>query len=104
MAHYSSVKIRGGKGRVMREPQGRAADAGKGALQDTGQREADPAWRAGALFITSAKPEFSAYFWAGYGCGFDAFAVQTHDFRLFPDTRRLNPTFCSTTAQTRPLD
>jgi len=36
--------------------------------------ETDPAWRAGALF-TSAKPEFSAYFWAGCECGFDAFAV-----------------------------
>jgi hypothetical protein len=37
--------------------------------------ETDPAWRAGALFTTSAKPEFSAYFWAGCECGFDAFAV-----------------------------
>src|ERR1700692_4819561 len=37
--------------------------------------ETDPAWLVGALFTTSAKPEFSAYFWAGCECGFDAFAV-----------------------------
>jgi hypothetical protein len=37
-------------------------------MQDTSNDETDPAWRAGALFTTSAKPEFSGYF-------FDAFAV-----------------------------
>jgi hypothetical protein len=63
--------------------------------------ETDPAWRAGALFTTSAKPEFSAYFWAGCEWGFDAFAVPVNKhIRHFPDTKRPNPTFSSAATQT----
>jgi hypothetical protein len=53
----------------------KSAECQEATYRTPSNDETDPAWRAGALFTTSAKPEFSAYFWAGCECGFDAFAV-----------------------------
>jgi hypothetical protein len=80
-----------------------ADEAAAARAEDAYAVEQDQAVRrvdAGALFMTSAMPEFSAYLRACCDCGFDAFAVPVNKhIRHFPDTKRPNPTFSSAATQ-----
>jgi hypothetical protein len=83
----------------MRQRQSRATDTSEGVLQDTSNEETDPAWLVGALFMTSAMPEFSAYFRAGCDCGFDAFAVPVGKHMI----SAISPTLSGQTRLSLPL-
>jgi hypothetical protein len=55
----------------------------KACSRTPSNEETDPAWLVGALFMTRAMPESSAYFWAGCECGFDLLAKPLGKHMIF---------------------